>query len=509
MRTRKASMFIGLIFIGLLAVLTLPSLSQLALAAPLPQVNTPAPTPVPDDLKSVQVTISWDGAADPDPRVFLRLMRNLTGGIPEPALSAGNDLEVKAGTTKLTWQVVDLNAPDGKYYHFSVIEVNQNGTPYTPPDSALDNGKTVSETYTVQTVTDVTASKVWVNGSKVRKPVYFQLYRKVSGGNEETVGSPALLNGVVDSPCPAEPAPCERTAWKLTWKDLAYLNPDNLLYIYTIKESTEATLPFTEKAVTNFKLTYSADGLTATNTYVIPLKEVSATKIWVNGAQSRPAIWFQLQRNTVVNPTFTVDPDQEPIQLPNPVNNKATATWDKVESTDIEGNPYTFQVVEGFWNPTTSQFTNGVPVDYKKTEDGLTVRNEYVIPKINVTGTKIWRGGNTTSRPYIYLQLYRNGVADGPSQLLAGSQTSYTWINKDKTDINGNVYNYTLDEVTVPSYYSKSLSGMTVTNTYVGTMPYTGDDHKLIIYLSMAALMLLGFGLYMHYSARQRKNNQV
>ena len=102
MRTRKASMFIGLIFIGLLAVLTLPSLSQLALAAPLPQVNTPAPTPVPDDLKSVQVTISWDGAADPDPRVFLRLMRNLTGGIPEPALSAGNDLEVKAGTTKNT-----------------------------------------------------------------------------------------------------------------------------------------------------------------------------------------------------------------------------------------------------------------------------------------------------------------------------------------------------------------------------------------------------------------------
>ncbi|MCT1905182.1 Cna B-type domain-containing protein [Oceanobacillus sojae] len=89
--------------------------------------------------------------------------------------------------------------------------------------------------------------------------------------------------------------------------------------------------------------------------------------------------------------------------------------------------------------------------------------------KINVTGTKEWQGGENHRPESIELQLSRDGEAVGNPVTLEDGETEYTWTDLDKTDIEGNEYNYTVDEVTVPENYEKSVSedGLTITNEFV------------------------------------------
>ncbi|GIO17777.1 hypothetical protein J18TS1_08770 [Oceanobacillus oncorhynchi subsp. incaldanensis] len=89
--------------------------------------------------------------------------------------------------------------------------------------------------------------------------------------------------------------------------------------------------------------------------------------------------------------------------------------------------------------------------------------------KINVTGTKEWQGGEKHRPESIELQLSRDGEAVGNPVTLEDGETEYTWTDLDKTDIEGNEYNYTVDEVTVPENYEKSVSedGLTITNEFV------------------------------------------
>ncbi|WP_208589497.1 Cna B-type domain-containing protein, partial [Gracilibacillus suaedae] len=97
---------------------------------------------------------------------------------------------------------------------------------------------------------------------------------------------------------------------------------------------------------------------------------------------------------------------------------------------------------------------NIVKVDFENTKE-----------KVDITGTKVWEGG---PKPAIDLQLFRNGEAFGEPVTLEEGTTEYTWSELDQTDIDGNEYAYTVDEVEVPAYYEKSLSddGLTITNSF-------------------------------------------
>ena len=118
----------------------------------------------------------------------------------------------------------------------------------------------------------------------------------------------------------------------------------------------------------------------------------------------------------------------------------------------------------------------------------ITVTNRYIPETTNVTGYKQWVGGqyfNDGKRPDIQLQLYRDGIAHlDPVTLTGGAtpQLSYTWENVPKTDINGNVYTYSVDEVKTPDNYTKTKSedGLTVINTY---------EHRLKLLLPKPGLL--------------------
>lgn len=93
------------------------------------------------------------------------------------------------------------------------------------------------------------------------------------------------------------------------------------------------------------------------------------------------------------------------------------------------------------------------------------------IPNTTVTGNKVWVGG--TERPAITLQL----IAQAPGEtkrtlgtkVVNGTETpawTHTWTYVPKYNPVGSPYTYTLDEASVPPNYTKTLDGLTVTNTY-------------------------------------------
>ncbi|WP_162297898.1 Cna B-type domain-containing protein [Halalkalibacillus sediminis] len=96
---------------------------------------------------------------------------------------------------------------------------------------------------------------------------------------------------------------------------------------------------------------------------------------------------------------------------------------------------------------------------------------EIIVPKIDVTGEKLWVGGDT--RPAVDLVLF-HGVDGEPAVEVAtgvvdGTEDpawSYTWEDVNKYDPYGRLYEFFVDEVEVPVNYDKTLNGMTVTNTY-------------------------------------------
>lgn len=186
------------------------------------------------------------------------------------------------------------------------------------------------------------------------------------------------------------------------------------------------------------------DEFEITNTYKIPLGDVTAKKVWVNGPEVKPDIVLQLMRD---GKAFG-----EPVTLKHP---ETSYTWKDLELETKDAVAYKFEVVE-----------IGVPANYAKKEEGLTVTNEYVIPKTEITAKKVWNGG-PAMKPDVTLQLIRDGKAFGEPIVLKHPATSYVWKELDATDLKGKAYVYTVDEVNAPTGYEKSVEGFVVTNSFL------------------------------------------
>ena len=221
---------------------------------------------------------------------------------------------------------------------------------------------------------------------------------------------------------------------KHTWKDLDKTDKDGNLHRYTVDEVE--TPRYYGKSI-------SEDGLTITNTYRSPVTDIVGRKVWIGGPEEKPTIQLQLFRNNIAY--------LDPVTLDGEVEH----IWKNLNINNNAGAPYNYTVKE-----------IGVLEDYEKLEDALTVTNTYVIPKIEVTGTKVWMGG-PEERPTIELQLFRNNETFGEPITLESGVTEHTWTDLDKTDENGKEYDYTVDEVETPKNFGKSISedGRTITNT--------------------------------------------
>jgi len=97
-----------------------------------------------------------------------------------------------------------------------------------------------------------------------------------------------------------------------------------------------------------------------------------------------------------------------------------------------------------------------------------------MIPKMDITGKKVWVGG--TARPGITLQLkaqvnneQQKIIASGVVNGTENPAWAFKWNQVPKYDPYGRPYTYSIDEETVPPNYVKTLEGLTVTNTYQPT----------------------------------------
>jgi LPXTG-motif cell wall-anchored protein len=360
----------------------------------------------------------WSGGPAPRPTITFQLYRSVLGGA---AVAIGDTKDLINGVLQVTWNDMPLADGDGNPYTYTVREV---GTPtnYTKNESGL----TVTNTY-VPPKTDITANKIWSGGPTPRPTITFQLYRSVLGGVEVAVGDTKdLVNGVL----------------QVTWPQMPTTDNDGNPYTYTVKEVGTPT-----------NYTKSEDGLTVTNTYMPPKRDITATKVWVGGPSPRPTITFQLYRSVLGGAAMPVGETKDLI------DGVLQVTWLQMPLTDGDGNEYTYSVKE-----------IGTPTNYTKDESGLTVTNTYVPPKADITATKIWVGG-AAPRPTVTFQLYRSvlggaAVPVGDTKDLVNGVLQVTWLQMPTTDNDGNPYTYTVMEVAAPTNYTKSESGLTVTNTY-------------------------------------------
>lgn len=407
-------------------------------------------------MKLIDVTATkvWVNGPTPRPTVHFQLYRQIGTGAAAPVPGA-EIKELPDGTTKVTWINLDETDADGNLYTYTVREV---GVPdgYTKAESGL----TVTNTYEIPTDGSATATKSWVNGPTTdHTAVTINLYREAPSTPRELVNATPVVTGTAPT-------------FTYKWTGLEKTNAAGEPYTFTVEEvgvvDGKITVDGREYAVTQ-------DENNITNTYVIPTDgTATATKTWVNGPTSRPTVWFKLYRNIAGG-----DPVEVPgAEIKELLSGTTSVEWTGLETTDINGNAYTFsvkegQMVEGVW-------TEGAPENYEASysESGLTVTNTYVPPQTenDLVGTKVWENG---PKPGVAFELWRKNGDAGTGVKVAGptavnpTTNTVNFGKHPKTDINGVAYEYYVIEPVVPANYSKVESGMTVTNTY--TQPETDD----------------------------------
>jgi hypothetical protein len=226
--------------------------------------------PNPASLSMIGTKIWQDGPAA-KPAVWLQLMQSENGSAAVPYLTpvmldGTADATCTSGCEKLPWQAIWLNVltTDNmeKTWTYTVKEVNASGMDWKPENyTKVESGMTVTNTYTPPTLIDPpVAFKVWANFSGPYPTVWMHLYRQIQGGNPQAVGSPVLLDGIVDGDCSVG---CEAVAWQARWNGLKATDLQGNVYVYFVKETDASGADWVPSGFTKTEI-----GMTVTNTYV-------------------------------------------------------------------------------------------------------------------------------------------------------------------------------------------------------------------------------------------------
>ena len=212
---------------------------------------------------------------------------------------------------------------------------------------------------------------------------------------------------------------------------------------------------------------------------------------------------------------------------PESITVKLLADGEEIDSATLDESgdwAYTFEELDVYKDGEEIEYTvDEVEVKGYETEMGevtgsaedgyeVEITNSHTPKDITITVTKEWKDENDKDglRPRsVSVQLYANGEPYGdPVKLSEKNGWTYTWKNLPK-NLNGKKVTYTVDEVTVPTGYTKKISGsakkgFTITNTHKveptpPPTPPTGDNtiHPVfwgtLAMISLLAMALLTF----------------
>ncbi len=470
----------------------------------------------------VSVDLTWlNGSVLEKPTVQLFLQRGDGTAVLD---AAGNPVFVELQNGMFTADFGDQPVFDdltGEPITYTVVQKGLDGTPWIEsPDFPIteitparkDGGELMTPaTYAaadvvdtlihvtnqyVQPLADVKATKTYVGGNTY-PAVWFQLYRASIGENN---GAAYIVQDeTVDPAVDLAPEQVLGNTPNSTvvWSDMPTTDLEGNTYTYSVKEVDADGADYVPgisvtTAAGTFESAYVKSGedtLAVTNTYVSPKMPFSADKVWINGADDKPAVELELHRRqgTVVDANFvekitlteTSVADADKVISADGTQETWTYTWTDLDVTDGNAVPYTYYVVEpnapaGF--DKISENTLGIDGAAPRT----IIENQYIVPLQDVKVEKKWVGGYANNRPAVALQLDRQ-IAGGAWEKVEqvtldgkldedgdGEVWTYTWKDLPTTDLKANTYTYKVNETIVPVNFQETYSddGLVVTNTY-------------------------------------------
>ncbi len=256
--------------------------------------------------------------------------------------------------------------------------------------------------------------------------------------------------------------------WTSTFTDLdVKLSGNNINY--TVDE-TSIPSGYTRS------ITGSANtGFTITNTHTPEKKSIKVTKVWSDnndqdGLRPTSVTIKLLADGTATSKTLTLS-----------ASNSWTSTFTNLD-VKANGKTITYTVTEDLVSGYTRSITGSA-------NTGFTITNTHTPEKKSIKVTKVWSDNDNQdgSRPSsVTIKLLANGTATSKTLTLSASNSwTSTFTNLD-AKASGNNINYTVDEASIPSGYTRSITGsattgFTITNTHTPTpTPPPTPDQKNI-----------------------------
>lgn len=370
------------------------------------------------------------------------------------------------------------------------IKINEDGTVDETGVVKTHTGRLVkhddltskSQTLSVPKITKISVKKVWNdadNADGIRpETIKVQLYKN---GNTKVYDAVELS---------------EKNNWSYTWEGLPTME-NNEDIIYAVDE-VEIPAGY-EKEVTNKETKFII-----TNTHVPDVTKISVEKVW-NDNNDQDGI-----RPTTIKVQLYADGKASGRTVELSENNGWKYTWkDLDKQKDGEDIVYTVDEIE-------------IPDGYTKTVTNkgaaFTITNTHKPGTTEVKVTKVWKDSNDKyqKRPgSIRVQLYKTVAGEleavgEPVTLDKSMNWTYTWTDLALQE-NGITIIYTVDEISVPEGYTKTvtkdadsnITAFIITNSKPDT-PKTGDSFRLI---PVAVLMAAAFvtGAFVIWRKKRRK----
>lgn len=374
--------------------------------------------------------------------IQLNLYRSVDGGDEEEVKLAESDIVWDKTTDPDKWSYTVDKLPaydkDGSEYTYRIEETAVTGYATEYDDKDITN--------TFETVT-VNGTKTWVGDNANVRPeaVTLELYAN---------GSAAEFDYEVE--------------WKETDTDVWSYSIADLPKYTTLGEEITYTVVETDIAE-GYTASYDEAKLNITNSYKIPLTEISGTKEWIGDGDIKETV-----RPSDVEITLLANGEPAEFGYTVEWTDKDTDLWSyavyNIPTRDEDGNIITYTVRE-----------ENVPLGYTDAVYGFDITNTFAMDKTNVEGTKTWVGDSLENRPEdIDVKLLANGeVAEDAVPVWSGKETaiwSYAFENLDKYTYekseDGTIARteivYTVEE-DVPEKYEASYSENTldITNTRI------------------------------------------
>ena len=370
------------------------------------------------------------------------------------------------------------------------IKINEDGTVDETGVVKTHTGRLVkhddltskSQTLSVPKITKISVKKVWNdadNADGIRpESIKVQLYKN---GNTKVYDAVELS---------------EKNNWSYTWEGLPTME-NNEDIIYAVDE-VEIPAGY-EKEVTNKETKFII-----TNTHVPDVTKISVEKVWDDN-NDQDGI-----RPTTIKVQLYADGKASGRTVELSENNGWKYTWkDLDKQKDGEDIVYTVDEIE-------------IPDGYTKTVTNkgaaFTITNTHKPGTTEVKVTKVWKDSNDKyqKRPgSIRVQLYKTVAGEleavgEPVTLDKSMNWTYTWTDLALQE-NGITIIYTVDEISVPEGYTKTvtkdadsnITAFIITNSKPDT-PKTGDSFRLI---PVAVLMAAAFvtGAFVIWRKKRRK----